>query len=76
VSLSLTWVGRKGRRVAGLPVTTVFLPTDLRPNERRRVATRVLAPAVPGMYAIFARVEQEGVGSLHGTGRAFVRVAP
>jgi hypothetical protein len=76
VSLSLTWVGRKGRRVAGLPVTTVFLPTDLRPNERRRVATRVLAPAVPGMYAIFARVEQEGVGSLHGTGRAFVRVTP
>ncbi len=75
VSLSLTWVGRRGR-VASLPVTTVILPTDLRPKEQLRVATRLPAPAEPGTYAIFARVQQEGVGPLHGTARAIVRVAP
>jgi hypothetical protein len=75
VTLSLTWVGRKGR-VRTLPVTTVVLPTDLRPNERVRVATRLAAPSEPGTYAIFARVQQEGMGPLDGTARAIVRVAP
>jgi hypothetical protein len=75
VSLSLTWVGRKGR-VRTLPVTTVILPTDLRPNERVRVATRLQAPSEPGTYAVFARVQQDGTGPLAGTARAIVRVAP
>jgi hypothetical protein len=75
VTLSLTWVGRKGV-VRGLPMTTVILPTDLRPSERVRVAARVPAPADAGIYVLFARVRQEGVGPLQGTARAFVRVAP
>jgi hypothetical protein len=75
VSLSLTWVGSRGR-VAGLPVTTAILPTDLRPNESLRVAARLPAPTAPGTYALFARVQQEGVGPLRGTARAIVRVAP
>ena len=75
VSLLLTWVGRKGR-VRTLPVTTVMLPTDLRPNERVRVATRLAAPSEPGTYAIFARVQQEGAAPLDGSARAIVRVAP
>ena len=75
VSVALTWIGPRGP-VPNLPVTVVFLPVDLAPGQRVRVAARLRAPGVPGTYAIEARVVQEERGPLPGQARATVRVAP
>jgi hypothetical protein len=75
VSLALTWIGPMGP-VRNLPVTSVFLPADLGPGRRARVAARLKAPDAPGTYAIEAHVVQEGRGPLPGSARASVRVAP
>jgi hypothetical protein len=75
VAMTLTWIGARGP-IPTLPVTTVFLPTDLGPGQRARLAARLRAPAVPGTYTLEARVVQEGREPLPGAARAAVRVAP
>ena len=75
VTLTLTWRGARGP-IPTLPVTTVYLPTDLGAGQRARLAARLRAPARPGTYVLEARVVQEGRPPLPGAARATVRVAP